>query len=78
MSTSVEQSSSVTHPIAKAGTALVAGFGVSSWSDAAALIAFVYTACLLIEWLWKRCGRPFCENRGWVARLKRRRTDADC
>lgn len=73
----IEQSTSVSNPIAKVGTALVAGFGVSSWSDLAALIAFVYTACLLAEWLWKKCGRPFCESRGWLPRLKRRSTDVD-
>lgn len=73
----LEQSTSVTHPIAKAGTALVAGFGVSSWSDLAALAAFIYTLCLIAEWLWKKCGREFCENRGWLPRRKRRATDVD-
>lgn len=70
-----EQTTSVAHPVAKAGTALLAGFGVSSWSDAAALAAFIYTACLLAEWLWKKCGRPFCEGQGWLPRSKRRKDD---
>jgi hypothetical protein len=70
-----DQSTSVAHPLAKAGTALAAGFGVSSWSDAAALIAFVYTACLLLEWCWNKIGRPFCERRGWIERRRRRKSD---
>lgn len=75
MSTTAEQSTSVAHPLAKAGTALAAGFGVSSWSDAAALIAFIYTACLLLEWLWKKVGRPLAERHGLVQRQRRRASD---
>lgn len=68
-------SMSVDHPFWKALTALLAGFGVSSWSDFAAFVAAAYTLLLMAEWLWKRVGRPFCERRGWISRPKRRATD---
>ncbi len=71
----MEQSTSVNNPIAKAGTALGGAFVVSSWSDIAAFLAAVYSAILLLEWVWKRVGRPFCEQRGWIRRLKRRVDD---
>lgn len=52
------------------------GLSLSTWADVAAFLAAVYSAVLLLEWLWKRVGRPFAERRGWVARLKRRSYDA--
>lgn len=73
----VDQATSVSNPVLKAVTALLAGIGVSSWSDMAALLAAVYTLCLLSEWLWKRFVRPFAEVHGWVKRKRRRATDED-
>lgn len=70
-----QHSTSVDHPVLKAITALLAGLGVSNWSDFAAMCAAIYTICLLGEWLWKKFGRPFAENRGWVRRRKRRADD---
>ena len=51
-------------------------FPLSTWADAAALMAFIYSACLFLEWLWKKVGRPIAERHGWVKRLKRRAYDA--
>ena len=48
---------------------------ITSWADAASAIAFFYTLLLVGEWLWKRFGRPFCENRRWIRRNKRRADD---
>lgn len=76
MSATTEQSTSVASPGVKLATAWLAALGISSWSDAAAFIAFIYTLCLLGEWLWKRVGRSFCEKRGWVKRAQRRKDDS--
>lgn len=61
---------------AKLGTAWAA-VGITSWADAASALAFCYTLVLLGEWLWKKAIRPFCENRGWVKRKQRRKSDAE-
>jgi|LNFM01.1.fsa_nt_gb hypothetical protein len=70
-----EHAVSVGSPVVKIITAWAAAFGVASWADAAAMIAFVYTLCLLLEWIWKRFGRPIAEHHGWIARCRRRRDD---
>ena len=70
-----EQSTSVASPALKVVTAWGA-IGITSWSDAAAALAFIYTLCLLCEWFWKKCGRPFAEKHGWVKRKQRRFTDS--
>lgn len=70
--------STVTAPVLKAGSAWVA-VGVTTIVDAAQLIAAVlaalYTLMLMLEFLWKKFGRPFAESRGWVKRKARRRDD---
>jgi uncharacterized protein HemY len=48
--------------------------GITSWADVAAFLAAVYSALLILEWLWKKFLRTFCEQRGWL-RLKNRRRD---
>lgn len=45
------------------------------WSRLASMVAFFYTLGLLLEWWWKRVGRPIAESRGWVRRRLRRHTD---
>lgn len=71
----MEQHTSVNHPIAKIVTAWLAGIGVSSWSDFAAMCAATYSVLLIGEWLWKRFGRPYAEARGWVVPRLRRKAD---
>ncbi len=69
-----EQHTSVTSPGIKIATAWAA-VGITSWAELASALAALYTMLLITEWLWKRLGRPFCENRGWLKRAKRRRDD---
>jgi hypothetical protein len=47
------QDSTVAAPIAKVVSAW-ALFGITSWSDAAAAAAFLYTMMLIGEWCWKK------------------------
>lgn len=56
---------------------LLALLGISSWTDAAALLAAVYSFVLICEWAWGRIFRPFCERRGWVERKRRRKDDVE-
>jgi hypothetical protein len=44
-----------------------AAVGVTSWSEAASFMAFLYTTWLMAAKFWKDILRPFCERRGWVA-----------
>jgi hypothetical protein len=45
--------STVGSPLAKLASAW-ALFGITSWSDAAAAAAFLYTLMLIGEWCWKK------------------------
>lgn len=64
----------VAAPAIKVVTAWTA-VGFTSWADVASFLAAVYTALLIAEWLWKKFGRPFAEEHGWIRRKKRRRDD---
>jgi len=57
-------------PVAKV-VSLWAFIGVTSWADAAAFAAFVYSMILIGEWLWKKIFRRIAERRGWVKRKPR-------
>jgi hypothetical protein len=63
---------------AKAGSAVLVGGGAASldWGTIASILATIYTAALLCEWVWKKLLRPFAESRGWVKRRRRRAGDA--
>lgn len=61
--------------IASAWTAAIAAWETVDWAKNASMVAFFYTLGLLIEWWWKRLGRPFAESQGWVKRRYRRRSD---
>ena len=74
---SPEPATSVASPGIKMATAWVAALGIGSWSDVAAILAALYSLMLISEWLWKKLIRPFCERRGWVQRLKRRKDDLE-
>lgn len=69
-----DQHTSVSAPGAKIATAWLATL-FTSWADFASFLAAMYTLILICEWCWKKCGRPFCEARGWIKRLKRRADD---
>lgn len=66
---------SVSHPVIKVFTVWLATLGVTSWGDLAAALAALYSLLLILEWCWKKFGRPFAESRGWVKRAKRRKSD---
>jgi hypothetical protein len=54
---------------AKAGAVWVGvGFGHTqfSWADLAAILAAMYSAILIGEWLWKRAIRPAMVRIGWA------------
>jgi hypothetical protein len=40
--------------------------GITSWAEAASFAAFLYSALLILEWLWKRVFKPLAVARGWV------------
>jgi len=65
---------SVAAPATKILTAWAA-VGLTSWTEIAAALAALYTFLLILEWLWKKLARPFCERHGWVRRLRRRSYD---
>lgn len=79
----VEQHVSVDYPVVKSATALggagiakyMASIGITSWGDAAAAMAFAYSAVLFLEWWWRKAIRPCLERRGWIKRRFRRRED---
>lgn len=64
----------ITAPGVKIITAWTA-VGITSWSDAAAALAALYTLLLILEWMWKKMLRPFLESRGLMIRPKRRKDD---
>jgi hypothetical protein len=57
----------IKHPLAK-GLSTGAIFLVDgmSWSDIAAMLAALYTFCLLTEWAWKRVWKPLAQRLGWI------------
>jgi hypothetical protein len=42
--------------------------GITSWADAAAALAALYSVLLILEWCWKKIGRPFLESQGVIRR----------
>jgi hypothetical protein len=52
-------------------------FGVTSWTEAAAMSATIYSLILIAEWWWKKFWRPLFERLGWLKRTRRRSTDHD-
>jgi hypothetical protein len=40
--------------------------GITSWSEAAAFIAFLYSSCLLAEWVFKKIIKPTLVSRGYM------------
>jgi len=49
----------------KLGTAWAA-VGITSWADFAAVLAAIYSALLIGEFLWKKVLRPLAKWRGWI------------
>lgn len=49
-----------------------AAIGISSWTDAAAFLAFVLSFLALAEYLWKKIVRPFLVKLNVCAPIKKR------
>ena len=47
--------------------------GVTSWTEAAAFLGFLYSAILILEWLWKKI-KPALIARGIIADRRMPRT----
>lgn len=69
-----QHSSDVANPVVKVASAW-ALFSITSWGDLAAVLAALYSALLIAEWVWKKLLRPCAERRGWLRRpdYKRRK-----
>lgn len=51
--TRMDNSTEVSWPLVKVLSAWAA-FGITTWQEAAAFAAFIYSMCLIIEWVYKR------------------------
>ncbi len=49
----VGQSTEISWPLAKV-ISVWAAFGITTWQEAAAFAAFIYSLCLILEWVYKR------------------------
>lgn len=56
--TAQQQAQDIAHPVVKGVSAVVASFGIATWGDVAALLAAIYSACLIGEWIWKKVILP--------------------
>ena len=43
-----------------------AAVGITSWSEAAAFFATIYTSLLISEWLWKKIVKTMLIRFGWL------------
>jgi hypothetical protein len=73
---SSSNSTEVTIPVLKVVSAWAA-VGITSWTDIAAVLAAIYTALLLIEFLWKRVGRQIAVCYGWISPKRRKDDEAE-
>lgn len=64
--TAIAQDSTISHPVAKA-VSLWTVVGISSWTDAAAFVGFLYSLLLIGEWLWKKWLRGVARRKGWIS-----------
>lgn len=74
MALSPDAQDTVAAPVIKIASAWGA-VAITSWADAAAALAALYTLLLITEWCWKKILRPFAERQGWLPRLRRRKDD---
>jgi hypothetical protein len=56
----------IKHPVAKAASAGAVFLGGMTWGEVAQMLAAIYTACLVIEWLWKRVLKPLLQRSGVI------------
>lgn len=58
MSGPSQQAQDIAYPVTKGVTVVLAGFGIATWGDLAAMLAAIYSACLIGEWVWKKIIKP--------------------
>lgn len=56
----------VTHPVLKVASVGMAWLAGMTWGERASMMAAGYTALLIIDWFWKRLGKPLAIRRGWI------------
>lgn len=56
---------------------VLALFGISTWSEAAAAVSTLLGASILTRFYWRNVWRPLLERRGLIGRRRRRSTDKD-
>lgn len=56
----------IKNPAAKAASGILVAWAGMSWGERAQMAAFLYTMCLITEWLWKRILKPLALRRGWI------------
>ena len=56
----------IKHPVLKAVSVGIAWLGGMTWGEFASMLASIYTAMLIVEWLWKRWGKPLAIRLGWI------------
>ena len=49
----MNESTQIAWPLAKV-LSVWAAFGITTWQEAAAFAAFLYSMCLIIEWIYKK------------------------
>lgn len=60
----------------KASSAVGVWLAAKTWSDIAAMLAALYTFCLLTEWGWKRVWKPLAQRMGWIKGPRREFLDS--
>jgi hypothetical protein len=66
----------IKHLPAKAASVGAAWMGGMTWGEFASMLAAIYTGLLMIEWVWKRIGKPLAQRRGWIAGPRREFLDS--
>lgn len=62
----MDDASKVNHPGLKLASVGVVWIGSMTWGEIASMLAAGYTLLLIVDWLWKRLGRPYALRRGWI------------
>lgn len=67
-----EATASAATKVAAVWTGVGIGQTAWSWADLAAILAAIYSAILIGEWIWRRIARPAFEKSGFVQPRKRK------
>ena len=67
-----EATASAATKVAAVWTGVGIGQTAWSWADLAAILAAIYSAILIGEWVWRRLARPAFERSGFLKPRKRK------